>query len=61
VEVDDDARKELYDQAAERIVDLASYIYFYNPDIVQAWSPQVTGYETRADQATRFVTTSLEG
>jgi peptide/nickel transport system substrate-binding protein len=59
VEVDDDARKELYDQAAERIVDLASYIYFYNPDIVQAWSPEVSGYETRADQATRFVTTSL--
>jgi peptide/nickel transport system substrate-binding protein len=60
VEVDDEARKELYDQAAERIVDLASYIYFYNPDIVQAWSPQVAGYETRADQATRFVSTSLE-
>jgi peptide/nickel transport system substrate-binding protein len=60
VELDDDARKELYDQAAERIVDLASYIYFYNPDIVQAWSPEVAGYETRADQATRFVSTSLE-
>jgi peptide/nickel transport system substrate-binding protein len=60
VEVDDDARKELYDQAAERIVDLASYIYFYNPDIVQAWAPNVAGYETRADQATRFVSTSLE-
>jgi peptide/nickel transport system substrate-binding protein len=60
VEMDDDARKELYDQAAERIVDLASYIYFYNPDIVQSWGPHVTGYETRADQATRFVTTSLE-
>jgi peptide/nickel transport system substrate-binding protein len=59
VETDQDTRKELYDQAAERIVDLASYIYLYNPDIVQAWSPEVTGYETRADQATRFVGTSI--
>jgi peptide/nickel transport system substrate-binding protein len=59
VEVDQDTRKELYDQAATRIVDLASYIYFYNPDIVEAWSPQVSGYETRPDQATRFATTRL--
>jgi peptide/nickel transport system substrate-binding protein len=59
VELDDDVRKELYDQAAERIVDLASYIYFYNPDIVEAWSPAVQGYVTRPDQATRFVDTSL--
>lgn len=59
VEVDQDARKELYDQAATRIVDLASYIYFYNPDIVEAWSPEVSGYATRPDQATRFATTRL--
>jgi peptide/nickel transport system substrate-binding protein len=59
VEVDEDERKELYDQAAERIVDLASYIYLYNPEIVEAWSPEVSGYETRPDVATRFVTTSL--
>jgi peptide/nickel transport system substrate-binding protein len=59
VEVDQDARKELYDQAATRIVDLASYIYFYNPDVVEAWSPEVSGYETRPDQATRFATTRL--
>jgi peptide/nickel transport system substrate-binding protein len=60
VEVDEDARKDLYDQAAQRIVDLASYIYLYNPDIVEAWSPQVSGYETRPDVATRFHTTRLE-
>jgi peptide/nickel transport system substrate-binding protein len=59
VEVDQDARKELYDQAATRIVDLASYIYFYNPDVVEAWSPEVSGYETRPDVATRFATTRL--
>jgi peptide/nickel transport system substrate-binding protein len=60
VELDEDARKELYDQAATRIVDLASYIYFYNPDVVEAWSPNVSGYETRPDQATRFATTRLD-
>jgi peptide/nickel transport system substrate-binding protein len=59
VEVDEAARKALYDQAAERIVDLASYIYFYNSDILEAWSPRVQGYETRPDQATRFVDASL--
>ncbi|MFP4234351.1 MAG: ABC transporter substrate-binding protein [Nitriliruptoraceae bacterium] len=59
VETDVDARKELYDQAAARIVDQASYIYFYNPDILEAWSPEVSGYETRPDVATRFVSTRL--
>ncbi|HSK24328.1 MAG TPA: ABC transporter substrate-binding protein [Egicoccus sp.] len=60
VETDEDARKQIYDQAAERIVDQASYIYFYNPDIVEAWTPGLSGYETRADAATRFVATRLE-
>jgi peptide/nickel transport system substrate-binding protein len=59
VETDEAARKALYDEAAERIVDLASYIYFYNSDIVEAWSPVVQGYETRPDQATRFKDTGL--
>jgi peptide/nickel transport system substrate-binding protein len=59
VETDQDTRKDLYDQAATRIVDLASYIYFYNPEILEAWSPEVTGYETRPDVATRFVSTRL--
>jgi peptide/nickel transport system substrate-binding protein len=59
-EIDEDTRKDLYDQAAERIVDLASYIYLYNPDIVQAWAPGVQGYEVRPDQATRFRDVSLD-
>lgn len=59
VETDVDTRKDLYDQVAARIVDQASYIYFYNPDILEAWSPSVTGYETRPDVATRFATTRL--
>jgi peptide/nickel transport system substrate-binding protein len=58
-ETDQDARKQLYDQAAERIVDQVSYLYLYNPDLVQAWSSEVSGYAPRPDQATRFVTTRL--
>ena len=60
-ETDQEARKQIYDQVAELIVDDASYIYFYNPDIVNAWSPDVQGYETRPDNAVRFVETSLAG
>jgi peptide/nickel transport system substrate-binding protein len=61
VETDQDARKELYDQAAEMIVDDASYIYLYNPDNINAWSPDVEGYSVRGDNAVRFVETSLGG
>ncbi len=53
-ETDQDARKQLYDQAAELIVDDASYIYLYNPDVVQAWTPGLSGYEIRADRAINF-------
>jgi peptide/nickel transport system substrate-binding protein len=59
-ETDETTRKELYDEAAERIVDAVSYLYLYNPDLVQAWRPEVTGYEARVDQATRFTTTQLD-
>lgn len=53
-ETDPEARKELYDRAAERIVDDASYVYLYNPDVVQAWAPELEGYEPRPDRAVRF-------
>jgi len=59
VETDVEARKALYDQAAEIIVDDASYVYLYNPDNIDAWTPSVTGYETRGDNAVRFVETQL--
>ncbi len=59
VEVDEDARKALYDQAATIIVDEASYIYLYNPDNIDAWRPEVTGYATRGDNAVRFVETQV--
>lgn len=53
-EADEDARKELYDQAVEIIVDENSYTFLYNPDIVEAWGPQVSGYEVRPDGKTLF-------
>jgi len=59
VEVDQDARKGLYAQAATIIADEASYIYLYNPSVIQVWSPQVSGYETRADRAIRFAGASI--
>lgn len=53
-EPDEAARKALYHQAARLIVDEASYVYLYNPDVVHAWSPAVQGYEPRPDRAIRF-------
>jgi peptide/nickel transport system substrate-binding protein len=53
-ETDEDARKELYDQAATLIVDDVSYLYLYNPDVVQAWAPGLEGYRIRADKAINF-------
>lgn len=61
VETDQAARKTLYDQAAQLIVDEASYIYLYNPENVQAWSPELSGYQVRGDNAVRFVEATLEG
>ena len=47
-EIDEDARKDLYDQAAERIVDANSYIYLYNPERrAGAGRRGVSGYEIR--------------
>ncbi|WP_035782457.1 ABC transporter substrate-binding protein [Arthrobacter sp. H14] len=52
-------RQEIYDKAATMIADDASYIYLYNPDVVQAWNPNVKGYEARSDRAIRFRDVSL--
>ena len=54
IETDADARKELYAQAAATIADEASYIYLYNPSVIQAWSPSLEGYTVRSDRAIRF-------
>ncbi|MBY8875623.1 ABC transporter substrate-binding protein [Micromonospora sp. PLK6-60] len=53
-ETDQAARKQAYDQVAKQVVDDASYIYLYNPDVVQGWSKKVTGYQARTDRAIRF-------
>ncbi len=61
VETDQDARKALYDLAAEAIIDDASYIYLYNPENINAWSPVLQGYQTRGDNAVRFEEARLNG
>jgi peptide/nickel transport system substrate-binding protein len=53
-ETDENARKDLYDQAATLIVDDVSYLYLYNPDVVQAWVSGLEGYRLRADKAINF-------
>jgi len=58
-ETNQEARKQQYDQAAKMIVDDASYIYLYNPDVVQGWSKKLSGYEVRSDRAIRFRDASL--
>lgn len=58
-ETDQTTRKQLYDDAAKQIVDDASYIYLYNPDVVQGWVSEVEGYQVRGDRAIRFRDVSL--
>lgn len=60
VEVDVEARKELYARAATIIADECSYIYLYNPSVVQTWLPEVSGYTARADGAIRFGPVTLQ-
>jgi peptide/nickel transport system substrate-binding protein len=52
-------RKSLYDQATKIIVDQASYIYLYNPDVIQGYSDKLHGYTVRSDRAIRFNDASL--
>ena len=59
VETDQDARKALYEEAATLIVSEASYVYLYNPENVQAWSPAVSGVTVRPDNAIRFLEASV--
>ncbi|MDX1658390.1 MAG: ABC transporter substrate-binding protein [Nitriliruptorales bacterium] len=53
-ETDQEARRDLYHQAVENIVDDNSYIYLYNPDVVQAWVEGLSGYTIRPDRAINF-------
>ncbi|MGE2723998.1 ABC transporter substrate-binding protein [Mycolicibacterium pulveris] len=59
VETDRQARGALYDEAATLIADKVSYIFLYNPSVIQAWTPELTGYQARRDAAVRFRTADL--
>ena len=56
---DFEERRGIYAQVNQAIVDDAPYIYFYNPLEINAYRPNVQGYQTRADQAIRFLETWL--
>lgn len=53
-------RYAVYEQVNREIVNDAPYIYLYNPGNVQAYAPDVQGYQARGDQAIRFVSTWLD-
>jgi len=58
---EDAEREQFYDTAVRRIVDDVSYLYLYNPDVVQAWRPEVTGYTVHPNRAIRWRDVSLDG
>ena len=58
-ETNRDARAGLYARAATIVADEASYIYLYNPSVIQAWSKSLAGYQARPDRAIRFRTAAL--
>jgi peptide/nickel transport system substrate-binding protein len=59
VETNRNARADDYAKAATIIADQVSYIYLYNPSVIQAWTTQLSGYEARRDRAVRFRTATL--
>ncbi|WP_237568770.1 ABC transporter substrate-binding protein [Mycolicibacterium lacusdiani] len=59
VETARDARADDYAKAAVQIADQVSYIYLYNPSVIQGWTPDLTGYEARRDGAIRFRTATV--
>jgi peptide/nickel transport system substrate-binding protein len=58
-EINRPARKDIYARAATIIADQVSYIYLYNPSVIQAWNPRLSGYDARQDGAIRFRTARL--
>ena len=61
VETNRPVRKQDYARAATIIADQVSYLYLYNPSVIQAWTTALSGYEARRDGAVRFRTASLTG
>jgi peptide/nickel transport system substrate-binding protein len=43
------------------IADQVSYIYLYNPSVIEAWRTDLSGYAARRDGAIRFRTASMTG
>jgi peptide/nickel transport system substrate-binding protein len=58
-ETDQNARRDDYAKAATLIADQVSYIYLYNPSVIQAWTTKLGGYDARRDKAIRFATATL--
>jgi peptide/nickel transport system substrate-binding protein len=61
VETNRQVRQKDYAKAATIIADQVSYLYLYNPSVIQAWSNRLSGYDARRDGAVRFRTASLTG
>jgi peptide/nickel transport system substrate-binding protein len=59
VETNRNARADDYAKAATIIADEVSYIYLYNPSVIQAWTTGLSGYQARRDGAVRFRTASM--
>ncbi|MDT5011250.1 MAG: peptide/nickel transport system substrate-binding protein, partial [Mycobacterium sp.] len=59
VETSRDARKQDYARAATIIADQVSYIYLYNPSVIQAWTKRLSDFTARRDGAVRFKTARL--
>jgi peptide/nickel transport system substrate-binding protein len=61
VETNRQVRQQDYAKAATIIADQVSYLYLYNPSVIQAWTTRLSGYDARRDGAVRFRTASLTG
>ncbi|HXB90283.1 ABC transporter substrate-binding protein [Mycobacterium sp.] len=59
VETNREKRLDDYTKAATIIADQVSYLYLYNPSVIQAWNKRLSGYDVRRDGAVRFGTAKL--
>ena len=60
-EINRPVRQDDYAKAATIIADKVSYIFLYNPSVIQGWTTNLTGYDARRDGAVRFRTAQLTG
>ncbi len=59
VETNRQRRQIDYAKVATIVADQVSYIYLYNPSVIQAWTTNLTGYDARRDGAVRFRSAAL--